>query len=151
MAVTSSVFNKFVQGQSNGGHVVDEDTDTLKVLLTTSTYAPNKDTHEFLSDVTNEVTDSTGDYVAGGKALTTKVVDLDTAGDFTYLTADNTQWFGSTFTTRYAVLYKSTGTAGTSPLIGWLDFGANQVLAAQDFRIIWPAAASGGLLKAVAA
>jgi hypothetical protein len=147
MAVTTKVFDKFVQGQANGAHFVDFDTDTIKVMLTTSTYTPNQDTHEFKSDVTNEVSDSTGDYVAGGKALTTKVINLDTTSDFVYLSADNPQWLGCTFTARIAVLYKDTGTGSTSPLIGWIDFGANQVLAAQDFRIVWANAASGGVVK----
>jgi hypothetical protein len=34
-------------------------------------------------------------------------------------------WASSTITARYGVVYKSTGTAGTSALIGYLDFGGD--------------------------
>lgn len=36
--------------------------------------------------------------------------------------ADNVQWASSTITARYAVIYKDTGTATTSPLIALVDF-----------------------------
>lgn len=42
---------------------VDWDSDTIKVMLTTSSYTPNQDTHIYKSSVTNEVT-GTG-YTAG--------------------------------------------------------------------------------------
>lgn len=42
--------------------------DSIKVMLTTSAYTPNKDTHAYKSDVTNEVVGT--NYVATGQALT---------------------------------------------------------------------------------
>jgi hypothetical protein len=151
VAVTAHPFNKWMQGQVNGGHATDLDTDTIKGMLVTNSYSPNQDTHEFKTDVTNEVSDSTGDYVAGGQALTSKTVALDTSGDFVYLDADDLVWHGSTFTARRLVLYKDTGTGSTSPLIGWVDFGADFSPAAQDFRVAWAAAGSGAIVKLLAA
>lgn len=123
---------------------IDLDTDTLKVSLHTSSYTPNIDTHVFFSDLTNEIT-GTG-YVAGGATLTTVSLTVDTTNDRVYLDADDTTWVNSTLTARYAVLYKSTGVAGTSPLIGYIDFGANKITAADTFYIQWTAPASGAIL-----
>jgi hypothetical protein len=151
MAITTSVYGLFAKGQINGAHPVDLDTDTLKVALLTSTYAPNLDTDEFYSNLTNELANGSG-YVTGGLALTTKVVGYDTGGNFAYLDADDSTWtFVGTKTFRYAVLYKDTGTGSTSPLVLLIDFGANEAPTDVDFVLQWAAVASGGVLKVVAA
>lgn len=65
-----SVFNK----------EVDWGTDTIKVALTTSTYTPNADTHDYFDDVTNEVTGTA--YVAGGATLGTKTITYTAANSW---------------------------------------------------------------------
>jgi hypothetical protein len=146
MAVTAYVFNKFKQKKISEVDAIDFDADTIKVLLTTSSYVPNLDTHEFRSDVTNEVS-AGGGYSTGGITLSNKTVGLDTAGDFGYLDADDVTWTTATFTCRIAVVYKDTGVAGTSPLVGWIDFGADQVNTGGNFTIQWATPANGGVLK----
>lgn len=157
-------------------------TDTLKIMLTTSTYSPNLDTHEVKSDVTNEIT-GTG-YTAGGVTLASKTITYTDAnswgtaranttayavGDIvrpatgnahlyrciiagtsnsspptfptvsgqtvtdstvtwaeigrgiTVIDAADPQWTSSTFSARYAVVYRDTGTASTSPLFCYLE------------------------------
>ena len=64
MAVTAAWYGKAMLSILN--KEVDLDTDTLKVMLCTSTYTPNQDTHQYKSDVTNEVS-GTG-YTATGLA-----------------------------------------------------------------------------------
>ena len=59
------IYNSFKRDIMNGS--IDLDTDTIKVMLVTSTYTPNQDTHTKRSDVTNEVS-GTG-YTAGGATL----------------------------------------------------------------------------------
>jgi hypothetical protein len=54
MAVTALVYGGFLQSLAN--KEIDLDTDVLKVMLCTSTYTPNQDTHKYKSSVTNEVT-----------------------------------------------------------------------------------------------
>jgi len=49
---------------------IDFDSDDIKVMLTTSSYAEDLETHDYKNDVTNEIT-GTG-YTAGGAALTSK-------------------------------------------------------------------------------
>ena len=114
---------------------VDWDTDTIKVALTTSTYTPNQDTHDYFNDVTNEVS-GTG-YTAGGNTLASKTITYDDANNVIVLDAADTTWGSSTITARYAVVYSSTGTASTSPLIGYVDFGSDQSSTNGNFTITW--------------
>lgn len=157
---------------------VDWDTDTIKALITTSAYTPDPLTHDYLNDVTNEVT-GTG-YTAGGATLASKTITLTVANSWSAARANSTayaagdvvrpsagngylyqavvagtsntspptyptvvgqtvtdggvtwvckgravlvldaadpSWASSTITGRTVVIYKSTGTAATSPLI----------------------------------
>ena len=135
-ALYNSAKKKLLQGS------IALDTDTIKVALTTSTYVPSIDNHTFFSDITNEVT-GTG-YSAGGATLGSVVVTQDNTNDLAYFDAADTVWTTSTITARYAILYKSTGTAATSPLIGYYDFTADKVSDGASFTITWNV---GGLLK----
>jgi len=111
--------------------------DTIKVMLTTSSYTPNVDTHEFISSVTNEVV-GTG-YVAGGAALASKTTTADTTDDEGVFDAADLTWSTSTITARYAVIYKDTGVAGTSAIIAVIDFGTDKVSTGGNFTITWNA------------
>lgn len=113
---------------------VDWVTDTIKVALTTSSYAFNQDTHDFFDDVTNEVT-GTG-YTAGGATLASKTLTYDSATNKIVLDSADPQWTGATISSiRKAVVYKSTGTASTSPLVAVHTFAGNQTVAAGTFTI----------------
>lgn len=112
------------------------------VALVTSTYTPNIDTHDFFDDVTNEVAGS--GYVAGGITLSSTTVILDTTGDEAEFDAADITWATSTLTARGAVLYRNTGTPGTSPLIAYFDFGSDQTSSTGNFTIAWN---SEGLLN----
>jgi len=148
MAVTAKWYGKAMlheaQGEiawkASGGS-------TIKVLLATSLYAPNQDTHEYLSDITNEV--STGDgYTTGGQALTLSDPTYDAASNECRMDAADVTWSSlNKADVRYAIIYKDTGVASTSLLIGYVDFGANQAPAGVDFIIQWGAA---GVLKKTA-
>lgn len=184
-------------GESSGDTFqTDFLTDTIKISLHTSTYAPNLDTHETLTDVTNEIS-GTG-YTTGGVTLASKTIVYTAAdswataranstayvvGDIvrpaagnghlyrcivagtssgtppTYPTvsgqtvADNTvtwaeigrgvtvfdcadpQWTSSTFTCRYGVVARSTGTASTSPLLWLLEAMDDTLTTPQDVSV----------------
>jgi hypothetical protein len=77
--VTAGQFGVPIKNLLSGANVWDWDTDTIKVALTTSTYVPDIDVHDFFNDVTNEVT-GTG-YTAGGATLATPTLTYDTASD----------------------------------------------------------------------
>ena len=147
MAVTTSwygaAFSNFVKGTANAAW--DWDTDTIKLSLHTATYAPDLDTHDFYNDVTNEV--SSTNYTAGGNTLGgPPSVTVDGATNEVRLDANDTSWTNVTFTTRYGVVYKSTGVSSTSPLIALIDFGADQTVSAANFSIVF---AATGVIKAV--
>lgn len=130
-------YGLFLKNQLDGGSVVDFNTDTIKVSLHTSTYSPAQDTDDFFNDATNEVS-GTG-YTAGGITLTSPTVTYDTSSDQIRLDAADVSWTSSTITARYAVVYKSTGTASTSLLICYFDFGSNQSTSNGTFAINWHA------------
>ena len=101
---------------ANGG--ADWDTTDIRGLLVTSTYTFNAD-HNFVSDITNEVTGGT--YVR--KALTRTVVENDT-NDRAELTIANVTWTALTCTGTPAalVVYKHNAADGSAELISYHDF-----------------------------
>ena len=137
--MASLVFGKFKEKLLTQANAIDFDDagTTIKVMLVTSSYAPNQDTHDFVDDVTNEVS-GTG-YTAGGDALASKTVTLDTTNDRAEFDATDTTWSTSTITARAAVLYKDTGTPSTSPLIAYIDFGSDKISSGGNFTIQWDA------------
>lgn len=131
--MASVIYNSAKVRLINGG--IDLDTDTIKVALVTSSYTPNIDTNTFFSDVTNEVV-GTG-YTAGGATLTGATVTQDNTNDRAVFDANDTSWTNATFTARGAVIYKSTGTAATSPLIMYVDFGVDKIYSVETALIQW--------------
>lgn len=116
------IYNSFKRDQMNGS--IDLDTDTIKMILVTSTYTPNQDTHTKRSDVTNEVVGA--GYTAGGVTLANKTVVVDNTGNTGVFDADDVTIATATITARGAVLYKSRGGASTADeLIAYLDFGSD--------------------------
>lgn len=145
MAVTAKVYGNFPKHLFKGD--VDTDTATFKMMLCTSTYTPNQDTHEFKSSVTNEVA-SGGGYTTGGKTLTTVTVTYDGASNTVTFDCDDIVWTSATLTARYAVVYVSTGSDATSTLVLWIDFGQDLSPSAGDLTL---QVNSGGLLTATVA
>lgn len=119
--VASLIYNSFWEDLAKGA--IDPDTDTIKVMLVTSSYSENKDTHTKRSDITNEIS-ATG-YTAGGKTVTVAVAK-DTATDRVTITLQSVNWTGYSGTSRKAVYYKSRGGASSADeLIGVDDFGTD--------------------------
>jgi hypothetical protein len=109
-------------------------TDTLYVMLVTSSYTPNYKTHAKRSDVTNEVT-GTG-YTAGGKVLSGVTATLSTVDDQTVYTCTDPVWTTATITARGAVVYKHRGGASSADeLVSYIDFGSDVTATGVDFTI----------------
>jgi hypothetical protein len=126
---------------------IDWNSDTIKVMLTTSTYTPAA-THEFKSSVTNEVS-GTG-YTAGGATIT---LSAGESSGTTTLTATNVTWSqnASGFSNaRYAVIYKSTGADATSPLLFYIDMVSDRGNVSGDLTLKWNGGASSGTLFTIA-
>ena len=112
------IFNSFKQKIMDGS--IDLDTDTIRVALVTSSYTPSQDDHE--------------DYALANKAVTKDNTDNEGVFD-----ADDVTWAASSITARGAIVYKDSGTAGTSWFICYLDFGADKTSSSGDFTITWNA------------
>lgn len=171
-------------------------TDTIKVMLTTSAYTPNRDTHETKADVTNEIS-GTG-YTAGGVTLASKTITYTAADSWATARANSTayavgdvvrpatgnghlyrcviagtsggtiptytlvsgntltdgtvtwaeigsgitvidsadpQWTTATFSARYGVVYRDSGTAATSPLFWLLEAMDDTLTTPQDASV----------------
>jgi hypothetical protein len=105
---------------------IDLVADTLKLILVTSTYTPDKD-HDFASDLTNELsgTGYTGGFAGSGrKTIASKAFSTDTANDRIEFT-----WAGVTWTAinagnpKYAILVKEITNDAATRLIAYLDLG----------------------------
>lgn len=139
-SVTHLMYYRALLGQWNGlaNSVFDLDTDTIKTSAHTNTYAPNQDTHEFFSDVTNEVSGT--NYTAGGATLASPTVTRST-GTVTFDANDVvwTQSAGGFSTARKFVVYRSTGVGTTSKLYSVVTADADVGNITGDLTIQWNA------------
>lgn len=141
----SLVYPQFkLRQMGNNGTVVDLDADTIKVILVNATYAALSDatkrTHEFYGDVDSPDGEvgASGTYAAGGSTLGTKT-STQASGTYTFDAADPSAWTGATIAAAGAIVYKDTGSAATSPLIAYLDFGGTITSTAGSFSLAFSA------------
>ena len=129
--MASLIYNSAIDEMARGD--IDFDTDTFKAILVTSAYTPNKDTHDFRDDVTNEVS-GTG-YTAGGVASAVSVTK-DTANDRVTVQFGAVSWSSSTITARGCVYYKSRGGASSADeIIAYNDFGSDVASSGGTFSV----------------
>lgn len=144
---------------------IDYDTDVIKCMLTSSAYSPNADTHDYLDDVTNEVS-GTG-YTPGGATLASKTAAYTAANSW------GTQWAASTAFAAGDIVRPTTGngfvyraqvsgtTAGLQPTwpttigdevtdsgVTWTCIGRG-VFAIDCADVSWPSATISGIRYAV--
>jgi hypothetical protein len=119
--MASFIYNSALDDLANGN--IDFGADTFNLLLVTSSYTADKDTHVKRDDVTNEVT-GTG-YTAGG-AASACTVTKDTATDKVTLSFASVSFSEATITAAGAVIYKVRGsTADLDELVAFIDFGGD--------------------------
>lgn len=117
MAVTAQVPGRLGESLLNGE--VDLDTATVKVLLTTSGYTFDADTHRYRSSVTNEVS-ATG-YTAGGATVANSALTYDSATNTVRLDGDDVVWTAD-LTAHNAIWYVDTGDAATDVILAvWVS------------------------------
>jgi len=112
-----------------------DDATTMKMMLLTDAYTPDKDAHDFIDDVNANETSGI-DYTAGGKGVTNVTTRVDDANDRGELTFDDVVWNSGgatgTLSAAYAVLYDDTGTPGTSRIFGVYELNAGNSLTATN-------------------
>lgn len=109
---------------------VDFESDTIKIMLLTSSATPNVDVHVYIEDLEGAETSGTG-YTAGGATLANKSVSYDSGTNTTTFDADNVVWSSSEITARYCVVYDDT----SSVIIGYADFGQDKTSNGADFTV----------------
>lgn len=136
MTVTAKLFGLVFSSAFN--KEIDWGSDTPYCMLTTSTYTPNQDTHDYKDDVTNEVS-GTG-YTAGGAAITTPTVTYTGATNIFMLDGDDVSWTTSTITARTAVVYDRTpATDATRPLVCYQQSDVDIISSGGTFLVQWNA------------
>jgi len=119
--MASLIYNSCIDDTARGN--IDFDSNTFKAMLVTSSYTPNKDSHDKRDDVTNEAS-GTG-YTAGGENSTVTVTK-DNTNDKVTIQFGAVSWSSSTVTARGCVYYKSRGGASSADeLVAYNDFGSD--------------------------
>jgi hypothetical protein len=132
-SATFTFYDKFKERFANKEHdlfgTAGSGADTIKWVLTNS--APNVATHDVLADITELST--SGGYTAGGQSAAN--VGTRSTGTISVATSQVT-WTGSGggFTARYAVAINDTHTSDA--LIGYLDYGSSQAIAAGETLVV---------------
>jgi hypothetical protein len=112
--------------------------DPINVALVGSNYVPDQANDQYWNTIAPNEVSGTG-YTAGGQPLTGQAVTADTTNHRGKFTANNVTWTNATLTAVGAVLYKNTGDASTSPIIGYIDFGGAKSSSSGNFTIQWDA------------
>ncbi len=127
---------------------VDLLTDTLKVMLLSSAYTPNKD-HNFISDISANELSGTG-YTAGfggsgRKTLAGKTVTQDDTNDLAVFDANDVTWTAiNAGTVAYAAVVKEVTSNADSPVLAVLDVSPDVATNGGDWTLQWGAL---GLIK----
>jgi hypothetical protein len=130
---TFTFYDKFVERFNNKEHdlfgTAGSGADQLNWVLTNT--APNQATNDVLADITELST--SGGYTAGGQSAAN--VGTRSTGTVSVATSSVT-WTGSSggFTARYMVLINNTH--ASKALVGYLDYGSAQAIAAGEQWVI---------------
>jgi hypothetical protein len=124
------------------------ESDTLKVLLVTSSYTPDPD-HNFVSSANAAELSGTG-YVSGfagsgRKALANKLVTQDDTNNLAIATADATEWAGiNAGAAAWAIIYKPGTSDADSVIIATIDI-PDVTTNGTAISVSWPEFAAGGI------
>ena len=119
------LFHNYLLGVEQGSPV-DFESDTVNIMLITSTRAPVQATDADMATIDDNEVSGDG-YTAGGETIANAAATLD-AGTIT-VDCDDVTWSqgASGFTdARYAVMYKDTGNPATDIPIAFNDFGSDK-------------------------
>lgn len=130
---TLYVYNQFLNLISN--EEINFNNDEFKVMLVSSAYTPNINSHKYKSDIIGE---STGvGYNAGGLVLNNVKYTVD--GNIATFSANNPKWEELDIdNVRYIVLYDNTPSEDTSkPLLCYIDLGDTLNILNAELEVIW--------------
>lgn len=129
-AITFNLYDTFREARIQGGSIFDIEApggNGVKLAIVTNTEVPDQNLDDFWNDASaNEVSGT--NYTAGGNACANGTVTLDGAGLVKADFDDPATWseHASGFSNgRRFILYRDTGTASTSELIGFTNAAAS--------------------------
>ena len=131
MAVTALWYGLGLKAMAGG--LVDFDTDTINISLHTNVYTPNQDTHDFWDDADNEVAGA--GYTHEGAAIAGCSLTYTAGTNVLKFDGTDVTWAASTITARYAVIYVREVADADSPLLCYIDFGADVISTAGEFKV----------------
>lgn len=120
MATTFNLYDEFRRNQIDGVGGIDLTSATLKMMIVTSAYTVNQNTHRTKSDITNEV--SGAGYAARGNSCATPTCTMNGAGLVTFDAGDPATWAQNAagFSNGdKCIVYFDSGTDSTSLLVGY--------------------------------
>lgn len=118
---------------------------TPKAMFLTAAYVLDQDAHDFVNDVSANEATGTG-VAAGGYTLVTPTVTVDGATNTVKLDAVDIS--AISVTACYVVVYVSTGTPSTSPILSITDLSEGDAVNAVWTGVVWGA---GGIVGISAA
>ena len=124
MATSITKYNNYILKQ-NTGVAINWSSDTIKIMLVSSSYIPDVDNHIFKSSISDEVVGA--GYNSGGATIDS--LSAIQSGGILTIRGNSVIWtqHSAGFTNaRYGVIYKDTGINTTSLLVGYIDFGADK-------------------------
>jgi len=121
------IYNNFIDHL--GESLYDMPNDTFKILLLDDGHTPSAAHVDYADVIADELSNGNG-YTTGGLTLT-NVTWTETGGTAT-LNADDAQWAGANFTSRYGVIYNDTV---SDELVCLIDFLENKQASAITFEV----------------
>jgi len=121
------IYNNFMDRE--GEKVYDMNTDVFKMLLLDDGHTPDAAHVDYADVIADELSNGNG-YATGGVTLTS--VTWTEAGGIITFNADDAQWPGANFTSRYGVIYNDTVGDELACLI---DFTENKQASAITFEV----------------
>lgn len=139
MAVTAKMYGGFLTASFN--KEIDWNTDAIKAMMTTASYTPDQDTHDYKNDVTNEVTGT--NYTAGGATISNCTITYTAGTNKLKLDGDDVSWASSTITLPISgsvVVYDSSPGADSSrPLVCYMTTDTQVASTSGTFTVQWHA------------
>ena len=137
MAITQAIANAFKKQLLEGDQNLASGGDKFKLALYTSSATLNSATTSYTT--TQEVSAS-GQYTAGGGALTGQNTNIGTGTGAGVAIVDfnDLSFTGVTLTARGALIY-NTSSAVTNAAVAVLDFGADKTATSGTFTVQFPA------------
>lgn len=136
-AVTFNLYDIFRRKQASGNGAVNVSSVTVKLMVVTSGYTLNQNTHDFRDDLGANEVSGTG-YTAGGNTLANPTITLGGTGLVTIDFDDPATWSqnaaGFTNGRRFVAYFARGGASSADELIGYSDdFGADKGNVDGDF------------------